>query len=37
VTEKISMVVNQMIINSANWKISAYGGSSGSEGARLTE
>lgn len=37
VTEKISMVVNQMIINSANWKISAYGGSSGREGARLTE
>jgi Flp pilus assembly protein TadG len=37
VTEKISMVVNQMLINSANWKISPYGGSSGSEGTRLTE
>ncbi|WP_137154003.1 TadE/TadG family type IV pilus assembly protein [Rhizobium sp. FKL33] len=37
VTEKISMVVNQMIINSANWKVSAYGGSSGSAGARLKE
>ncbi|MDH6266811.1 Flp pilus assembly protein TadG [Rhizobium sp. SG_E_25_P2] len=36
-TEKISMVVNQMLINSANWKISPYGGSSGSEGTRLTE
>jgi Flp pilus assembly protein TadG len=37
VTEKISMVVNQMIINSANWKVSAYGGSSGKDGVRLTE
>lgn len=40
VTAKISLVVNQMILNSSNWKVEPYTGagvSSTAKGARLTE
>lgn len=40
VTAKISLVVNQMIMNSANWRVEPYSGastSSTSQGARLTQ
>ena len=40
VSEKLSMVVNQMIVNSANWQVEPYTGTNSSAsnaGARLTE